>query len=78
MSPPGTLAAFGPTCLESERAMEAVVATDMPVVQRDSSFVSTDLGDGVVGVRSRSERRRAMPGISKVHLSWGTAYLRNE
>lgn len=58
--------------------MEATVATDMPVVQRDSSFVSTDLGDGVVGIRFRSERRSAMPGISKVHLAWGTAYLRNE
>lgn len=45
---------------------------------RDTSFVETDFGDGVVEIRSRSERRVAPPGVQKVRLSWATAYLREE
>lgn len=47
-----------------------------------TSFVETylgdgiKLGDGVLEIRSRSERRVAPPGIQKVRLSWATAFLR--
>lgn len=41
----------------------------------DSSMVATDFGDGIIGVRTRQERKGAMPGIRKVHLTWATAYL---
>ena len=47
-------------------------------VQRESSFVSTDFGDGIMDIRSRDERKGAIPGTYKVRLSWGTAFLRQE
>lgn len=47
-------------------------------VQRESSFVSTDFGDGIMDIRSRNERKGAIPGTHKVRLSWGTAFLRQE
>lgn len=41
----------------------------------DSGLVATDFGDGILGVRTRKERVGAIPGIRKVHLSWGTGYF---
>lgn len=47
-------------------------------VQRESSFVSTDLGDGIMDIRNINERKGAIPGTHKVRLSWATAFLRQE
>ena len=47
-------------------------------VQRESSFVSTDLGDGIMDIRDKTERKGAIPGTHKVRLSWATAFLRQE
>lgn len=47
-------------------------------VRRDSSFVDTDFGDGLIELRTREERQGAPPGIQKVRLSWAVAYLREE
>lgn len=47
-------------------------------VQRESSFVSTDLGDGIMDIRTAHERKGAIPGTHKVRLSWATAFLRQE
>lgn len=45
-------------------------------VRRESSFVETDYGDGLIELRTRRERAGAQPGIQKVRLSWATAFLR--
>lgn len=45
---------------------------------RDTSFVATKFGDGLVEVRGRNERRVAPPGTQKVRLSWAIAYMREE
>ncbi|CAN0125298.1 unnamed protein product [Ectocarpus sp. 6 AP-2014] len=47
-------------------------------VRRDSSFVETDFGDGLIELRTRKERQGAPPGIQKVRLPWAVAYLREE
>ncbi|CBJ29995.1 conserved unknown protein [Ectocarpus siliculosus] len=47
-------------------------------VRRDSSFVDTDFGDGLIELRTRKERQGAPPGMQKVRLSWAVAYLREE
>lgn len=46
--------------------------------QRESSFVSTYLGDGIMDIRDRSQRNGTIEGTHKVRLSWATAYLRPE
>ncbi len=45
-------------------------------VRRDSSFVKTPYGDGLLELRSRQERRVAPPGIQKVRLTWATAFVK--